>query len=137
MQTYIIFFGKSQDFTFNAFDRNGYVPDFNLVIRDFDLLESSFFTVDDAGNQDILAKYNFRTKDGRIYSLLKLYSLAQAFNGSRIAGSTYGVSILSTGDLQFSSENNQLLKKAKELFGKKSLNGLKFNKSNFFAFLLF
>jgi hypothetical protein len=132
MHTYIIFFGKSQDFTFNAFDRNGYIKDFNQVIKDFDLLESGYFTVDDPLNREILAKYNFRTKDGRSYSLLKLYSLAQAFNGSRIAGSIYGVAILSTNDILFSKENVQLLKNAKEYFAKKSMNGLKFNKSNFY-----
>lgn len=131
MKTHLIFFGKSQDFTFLAFDRNGLISDFNSIIKDFDLLESIHFTTDDISNKEILAKYHFTAKSGVKYSLLKLYSLAQAVDGNRIAGSTFGVGLLSESDILFSEKNISLLKVAKENFAKLSLNGLKFNKSNF------
>ena len=44
MKTYLFFFGKSQDFTFEVFDEFGKVNDFNKIIKDFDLLESEYFT---------------------------------------------------------------------------------------------
>lgn len=131
MKNYLIFFGKSQDFTFHSFDNTGIINDFNVVIKDFDLLESSYFTTDDITNKEILSKYNFVTKSGDKYSLIKLYSLAQAVDGNRIAGSTYGVALLSDNDILFSNKNISILKVAKENFAKLSLNGLKFNKSNF------
>ncbi|MFZ9743092.1 MAG: hypothetical protein ACO3B0_05845 [Chitinophagaceae bacterium] len=131
MNTYIIFFGKSQDFTFYAFDNAGVITDFNSVIRNFDQLESNIFSVDDADNKEILAKYVFSTTKGKMYSLLKLYSCAQASNGSRISGSTYGVAILSEGDIQLSKFNVGLLQSAKSSFGKLVLSGIKFLKSDF------
>jgi hypothetical protein len=131
MQTYIVFFGKSQDFTSYFFDKNGIVVDFNRIIKDFDLLESKLFTVDDINNREILARYKFVTNQGKPYSLLKLYSLAQAYSGSRISGSIYGVAILSEGDIAISRTNLDLLQEAKKNLAKLSLNGLKFNKSNF------
>ncbi|MFM7156956.1 MAG: hypothetical protein ACKO0Y_03995, partial [Bacteroidota bacterium] len=131
MNTYIIFFGKSQDFTFHAFDNAGLIADFNLVIRNFDQLESNIFSVDDAENKDILAKYVFSTSKGKTYSLLKLYSCAQASNGSRISGSTFGVAILSEGDIQITNFNISLLQSAKGSFAKLVLSGIKFIKSDF------
>lgn len=127
---YIVFFGKSQDFTSIYYDRNGWVADFNLIIRDFSLLESKVFTVDDIKNKEILSRYFF-TSQGQEYCLVKLYSLAQAMNGARIAGSTYGVGLLSDQAIDFSKENLDLLRAAKDNFAKLSLDGLKFNKSNF------
>ena len=47
MKTYLFFFGKSQDFTFEVFDEFGKVNDFNKIIKDFDLLESEYFNIDD------------------------------------------------------------------------------------------
>ena len=131
MNTYILFFGKSQDFTFYAFDNAGLIADFNAIIRNFDQLESNIFSVDDADNRDILAKYVFSTSKGKVYSLLKLYSCAQASNGSRISGSTYGVALLSEGDVQMSKFNVSLLQSAKQSFAKLSLSGIKFSKSDF------
>ena len=131
MSTYLIFFGKSQDFNFYAFDSKGYIHDFSSVIKDFDKLESNYFTVDAIDNQDILAKYVFQSNSGAGFSLLKLYSFAQAINGHRIVGSTVGVAFLSSYDLALSEFNVSLLRKAKDNLSKLSLNGLKFNKSNF------
>ncbi len=130
MKTCIIFFGKSQDFIFYAFDESNLIENFDNVIRNFDLLESKNFTVDDINNKEILAKYNFKVLN-KSFSLIKLFSFAQAFNGDRIAGSIYGVALLSEMDLEFSKNNLDLLKAAKENFAKLSLNSLKFNKSDF------
>ncbi len=130
MGMYLVFFGKSQDFTSLYYDRNGWVADFNSVIRDFSLLESKVFTVDDINNKEILSRYFF-TAQGKEYCLVKLYSLAQAMSGARIAGSTYGVGLISDRAIDFSKENLDLLRAAKDNFAKLSLDGLKFNKSNF------
>lgn len=127
---YIVFFGKSQDFTSCYYDRNGRVADFSSVIRDFSLLESKVFTVDDIKNKEILSR-NFFTSQGKGYCLVKLYSLAQAMSGARIAGSIYGVGLVSDHAIDFSKENLDLLREAKDNFAKLSLDGLKFNKSNF------
>jgi len=131
MKTYLIFFGKSQAFIFHAFDRHNYIDNFSNVIKDFELLESDVFNIDDISNKEILAKYNFKSKQGRPYSLIKLYSFAQAFSSERIAGSIYGVALLSEANLTISQQNLELLRDAKENFAKLSLNGLKFNKSDF------
>ncbi len=130
MSTYIIFFGKSQDFTTCYYDRDNPIHDFNPVIKDFDLLESKNFTVDDIKNKEILSRYFF-TAQGKSYCLLKLYSFAQAYSGNRIAGSIYGVGLLSDKAINLSKNNLELLRVAKDNFAKLSLEGAKFNKSNF------
>ena len=127
---YIVFFGKSQDFTSIYYDRNGWIADFNAVIRDFSLLESRVFTIDDINNKEILSRYFF-TAQGKGYCLMKLYSLGQAMSGARIAGSIYGVGLLSDRAIDFSKENLDLLRAAKDNFAKLSLVGIKFNKSDF------
>jgi hypothetical protein len=130
MGTYLVFFGKSQDFTIQFYDRNNPIDNFNNVIKDFDLLESKIFTVDDIKNKEILSRYCFTTQ-GKIFCLLKLYSFAQAFSGNRIAGSIYGVALLSDKLIDFTKNNLALLRAAKDNFAKLSLDGAKFNKSNF------
>ena len=132
MKTYLLFFGKSQDFTTCAFDSNNNIEDFNTVIKDFDLLESKIFTVDGIDNMEMLSKYNFVAKDGKKFSLLKLYSFAQAYSGDRIAGSIYGVALLSEGDISLSKINFNILTSAKSNFAKLCLNGLKFKSSDFY-----
>jgi hypothetical protein len=127
---YIIFFGKSQDFTTCYYDRDNPIHDFDSVIKDFDLLESKVFTVDDIKNKEILSRYFFTIK-GHNFCLLKLYSFAQAYSGSRIAGSIYGVGLLSESAINFTKDNLELLREAKDNFAKLSLGGVKFNKSNF------
>lgn len=132
MKTYLIFFGKSQYFTTHAFDNHDYIEDFNTIIKDFDLLESKVFTVDALDNKEIFAKYHFTSREGTKYSLIKLYSFAQAFSGDRIAGSIYGVAILSEQDIALSKTNINILKLAKEQFAKLCLNGKKFKTSDFY-----
>jgi hypothetical protein len=131
MNTYLIFFGKSQDFTFHAFDNTSYINDFNSVIKDFDELESKLFTIDDVSNKEILSKYNFN-KNGKNYSLLKLYSLGQATNGSRIAGSIYGVAMLSDNEIELTESNNAILNVVKKNFTSLCLDGAKFKMSDFY-----
>jgi hypothetical protein len=131
MNTYLIFFGKSQDFTLHAFDSSQYINDFNSVIKDFDELESKTFTVDDVSNNEILSKYNFK-KNGKNYSLLKLYSLGQAANGSRISGSIYGVALLSENEIDISETNNAILNTVKKNFANLCLDGVKFKTSDFY-----
>lgn len=131
MNNYLIFFGKSQDFTSYYFDRNGQVANFNEVIRNFDLLESKLFTVDRVDNKEILSRYNFSLPSGKKYSLLKLYSFAQAFDGSRIDGSIFGVALLSEEEIRFTKKNLNLLKSAKDLFAELTIQKLKFIKTNF------
>ncbi len=130
MSTYISFFGKSQDFTEKYYDHNGPIHDFNEIIKDFHLMESKTFTVDDIKNKEILARYYF-TAEGKTYSLLKLYSFAQALNGNRVAGSIYGVGLISDENINITPDNLALLREAKDAFAKLSLDGLKFNKSDF------
>ena len=130
MSIYLAFFGKSQDFTTSYYNRAEPIQDFNTVIKDFDILESKTFTVDDIKNKEILSRYFFNIK-GQKFCLLKLYSFAQAFSGNRIAGSIYGVGLLSENNINITDANLSLLRAAKDNFAKLSLDGLKFNKSNF------
>lgn len=128
-KTYLLFFGKSQNFEFHAFDSEKYIADFNSIIKDFDELESKYFTVEDISDEQILSKYNIE-KGGTRYSLIKLYSFAQAYSGSRISGSIFGVALLSSKDLKISKTNIGILKAAKQELAKLSLDGYKFNTSN-------
>ena len=79
---YIIFFGKSQSFEFHAFDENGIINDFDSVIKDFELLESKWFTIDRTDNKPILSRYEFNSNNQK-FCLLKLYGFAQASGGAR------------------------------------------------------
>lgn len=130
MNFYLAFFGSSEGFTSYIFDSQGIVNDFKKSIEERGLLESSVFTTDNTQNKEILARYIFKA-DGKTYSLLKLYSFAQAANISRIDGCTYGVAIISNGLVKITKNNLDLLRVAKDNFAKLSLNGLKFNKSDF------
>ena len=131
MANYLFFFGKSQDFTTYAFDQNDYIADFNVVIKNFHLLESQYFNIDDINNGEILAKYLFNDDNGKRYSLLKLYSFAQALDGNRISGSSYGVALLSDSDLVIGTENYNILRAAKDNFSKLCILNSKFTKSDF------
>ncbi|MGB1295382.1 MAG: hypothetical protein ACPG6V_07855 [Flavobacteriales bacterium] len=130
METYLIFFGKSQDFNAVYFNTEKKVEDFDKVIKDFDFLESKIFTIDNVMNNEILSRYIFKNKEKK-YSLLKLYSFAQAVNGSRVSGSIFGVGILSSENIKLSDSNIKLLKVAKDSFEKLSISNKKFTKSNF------
>jgi hypothetical protein len=130
MIKHLFFFGKSQSFSFQAFDENEIIEDYDQFIRDFDKLESSVFTIDRTENEDILAYYKF-SKGSKSFSLLKLYSFAQAYSGERVEGSTYGVAFLSDHDIELTSRNIKLLISLKTAFGNLSLTGRKFRYADF------
>ena len=130
MSIYLVFFGKSQDFTTSYYNNTEPIQNFNTIIKDFDILESKTFTVDDIKNKEILSRYFFKINSQK-FCLLKLYSFAQAYSGNRIAGSIYGVGLLSENNINITDGNLSLLRAAKDNFAKLSLDGLKFNKSNF------
>ena len=129
MATYLIFFGKSKSFTFKAFDDQSMFENFDSIIPNFSLLESQLFSVDNTDNQPILAKSSFRSV--KEYSLLKLYSYAQASDSNRVAGSIYGVAFLSESDLSLCPENIELLFKIKNFFAELCLSRNKFKDSDF------
>jgi hypothetical protein len=133
MANYLFFFGKSQDFTAYAFDQNDYIADFNSVIKNFDLLESQYFNIDEINNGEIIAKYIFNDANGKRYSLIKLYEFAQALDGNRIAGSSFGVALLSDVNLVIGPENYNILRAAKDNFSKLCIQNSKFTKSDFLA----
>ena len=108
MSMYLVFFGKSQDFTIRYYDHEQPIEDFDNIIKDFDLLESKVFTVDDIKNKEILSRYFFRIQN-RNFCLLKLYSFAQAYNGNRIAGSIFGVGLLSENAIELNGANFDLI----------------------------
>ena len=92
---------------------------------------SSIFSIDDVSNKEILSKYNF-IKNEKKYSLLKIYSLGQANNGSRISGSIYGVALLSENEIEITETNNAILNTVKKNFANLCLDGVKFKTSDFY-----
>ena len=129
-RTYLLFFGKSQSFSFTAFDNLSAVGNFNETILDFDLLESQLFSVDRIDNKPVLAKYYF-TRNIK-FTLLKLYSYAQAFDGDRVQGSTFGVAFLSEANISVCRENIEILRTIKDAFADVCLDaGNKFTTSDF------
>jgi hypothetical protein len=132
MKNILIFFGKSQDFTFHAFDDQNYLKDFNSIIKNFNDLESQYFNIDEIENREILAYYNHIEGVGQNYSMLKLYDFAQAVDGNRIAGSSFGVALLSNSKLKLSQNNLNILRVAFDNFNKLSIRNKKFINSDFF-----
>jgi hypothetical protein len=130
MSTYLLYFGKSHGFTIKSFDNSGNLIDFDSVITDFDLLESKYITIDQFDNGPVFSKYLFEVKSIK-YSMLKLYSHAQAVNGTRVAGSIYGTALISTEDLKISKLNIDYLITAKNNFAKLCLENLKFKRADF------
>ena len=130
MSLYLVFFGKSQDFLATYYDSTNYIHNFNDIVKDFEYLESKVFTVDDVKNKEILARYFFLSNSKK-FCLVKLYSFAQAFSGNRIAGSIFGVGLISDRNIDFTNDNLSLLRAAKDKFSQLSLDGFKFIKSNF------
>jgi hypothetical protein len=130
MEKYIIFFGKSQSFKFYAFDSKGVVNNFDNIIKDFELLESKWFTVENVNNDSMFSRYEF-TIGTKKFSMLKLYGYAQASAGTRIEGSIYGVALLSEEPLVLSVANIQLLTMLKKYFSDLSLINSKFKQEDF------
>lgn len=134
MSFYLIFFGKSSEFTSFAFDSNQFLPDFERnVFKDFDQLESRFLVNDQLANALVLSKYNFSyMKKG--FSMLKMYGCAMANNANRISGSSYGVAIISDHDILVTDYNTDLLLKTTLKFKQLAIENNRFSKTNFFEF---
>jgi hypothetical protein len=131
MANYLIFFGKSQAFETVAYDESGLVANFDRVIPDFDLLESKWLVIDQPDVKPIFARYNFQVAN-KSYCLFKSYAFAQAFVGSRIEGSIFGVAILSDSAIGVTKNNLQILKTLLKSFRELCLVKSKF-KTPFFA----
>lgn len=128
---YLLFFGKSQSFTWEAFDQSGHCPNFNQLFPGFEFLESKVMTIDRRENLPVWARYRIKNREGKLFSLLKVYAFAQAFDGSRISGSTYGVALVSDYDIQWDPTNIDILEAARINFSKLVLQHQKFIKTNF------
>lgn len=131
MATYLVFFGKSQDFNACYFDESQAINNFNSVIRDFDKLESKVFNAYSEQKADTILSSEYFVQSGQPFSLLKLFGFAQAKNGGRDKGTIYGVGLISNARLSLSQKNLELLRVAKDSFAKLSLENFKFNKTDF------
>ena len=131
MATYLVFFGKSQDFNACYFDESQALDNFNAVIRDFDKLESKVFNAYSEQKADTVLSREYFVHSGQPFSLLKLFGFAQAKNGGRDKGTIYGVGLISNARLSLSQKNLELLRVAKDSFAKLSLENFKFNKTDF------
>lgn len=134
MSCYLVFFGKSSEFTSFAFDAGSYLPDFERnVFKDFDQLESRFLINDQIGNSIVLSKSNFNYIN-KSYSMLKMYGCAMANNANRITGSSYGVAIISDLDILVSDYNTNLLLKTITKFNEIAIVNNRFSKTNFLEY---
>ncbi len=131
MTNYLLFFGKSSEFTTYAFNEEGLVPDFDRkVFKDFDLLETRFLVNDQLDNKIALAKYNFDYV-GRKFSMLKIYGCAMAANADRISGSSYGIAFISENDISLSKENINLLNTVRLKFNELAIENNRFIETSF------
>jgi hypothetical protein len=135
MKNYLLFFGKSSDFTTYAFNESGLVKDFNKnIFKDFDLLETRFLVNDQLDNKIALAKYNFEY-NGLKYSMLKIYGCAMAMNSDRISGSSYGVAFISELEISLSKENINLLNSVRLKFKELVIENNRFVETSFLHFV--
>jgi hypothetical protein len=130
MADYLVFFGSSEGFNCEVFDKEGINKNFNRLFPDFEHFESKLFSTDRVDNKPILAKYKLKIA-GKSITLLKYYTFAQSSFSSRIEGSNIGVAFLSENDIQLSKINYILLKNLLLKFQQKSLNNNKFITGNF------
>ena len=130
MADYIVFFGSSEGFNCEVFDKEGININFNRLFPDFEHFESKVFYTDRADNKPILAKYKLKVA-GKSITLLKYYTFAQSSFSSRIEGSNIGVAFLSEDDLSLNKINYTLLKNLLLKFQQKTLNNNKFGSGNF------
>lgn len=135
MTNYLLFFGKSSEFTTYAFNEEGFVPDFDRkVFKDFDLLETRFLVNDQLDNKIALAKYNFDYV-GSKFSMLKIYGCAMAANADRISGSSYGVAFISEQDIYLSKENVNLLNSVRLKFKELVIENNRFIETSFIHYV--
>ena len=126
MKTYLIFFGSSDGFTYEAYDiETGEKDIFKKSFREFNQLDPTVLTTDKLENLPVYGKY--KTINGGVsISILKIYQCAQSFVSSRFGGSNIGVAIVSEKDLAFNNQNFSLLKSIHERFISKALSNGKF-----------
>ena len=126
MKTYLVFFGSSDGFTFEAFDiETGDSESFKSRFRQFDQLDPKVLVTDDLNNEPVFGKYRI-TNSGTNLSMIKVYQCAQSNISSRIGGSNIGVAIVSEKDLAFNVQNLNLLKSFHQNFVKKALSNGRF-----------
>jgi len=130
MADFLVFFGSSEGFNCEVYDKEGINTNFNRLFPDFEHFESKVFSTDRADNQPILAKYKLKIA-GKSITLLKYYTFAQSSFSSRIEGSNIGVAFLSEDDLSLNKINFTLLKNLLLKFQQKTLNNNKFGSGNF------
>ena len=126
MKTYLIFFGSSDGFTYEAYDiETGEKDIFKKSFREFNQLDPTVLTTDKLEDLPVYGKY--KTINGGVsISILKIYQCAQSFVSSRFGGSNIGVAIVSEKDLAFNNQNFSLLKSIHERFISKALSNGKF-----------
>jgi hypothetical protein len=126
MKTYLIFFGSSDGFTYEAYDiETGEKDIFKKSFREFNQLDPTVLTTDKLENLPVYGKY--KTINGGVsISILKIYQCAQSFVSSRFGGSNIGVAIVSEKDLAFNYQNFSLLKSIHDRFISKALSNGKF-----------
>jgi hypothetical protein len=126
MKTYLIFFGSSDGFTYEAYDiETGEKDIFKKSFREFNQLDPTVLTTDKLENLPVYGKYK-TINEGVSISILKIYQCAQSFVSSRFGGSNIGVAIVSEKDLAFNYQNFSLLKSIHDRFISKALSNGKF-----------
>lgn len=135
MKTYLVFFGSSDGFTFEAFDiETGDSDSFKSRFRQFDQLDPKIIVTDDINNVPVYGKYRVKMS-GVSLSILKVYHCAQANISSRIGGTNIGVALVSEKDLSFTSENLKLIDDFQARFRQKALSNGKFIEKSFTSFV--
>lgn len=133
MKSYLIYFGSSDGFEFEAFDlQTGDSDSFKNRFRQFDQLDPKFLVTDDLSNKPVFGKYRI-VHSGINISILKIYQCAQSNISSRIGGSNIGVALVSEQNLSFNSQNLKVLKSLLEEFTSKALHDGKFKEKSFTA----
>lgn len=131
MKSYLIYFGSSDGFEFEAFDlQTGDSDSFKNRFRQFDQLDPKFLVTDNLSNKPVFGKYRI-VHSGINISILKIYQCAQSNISSRIGGSNIGVALVSEQNLSFNSQNLKVLISLLEQFTSKALHDGKFKEKSF------
>ncbi|MFN5912688.1 MAG: hypothetical protein ACK45H_15200 [Bacteroidota bacterium] len=122
MKTYLVFFGSSDGFEFEAFDiASGDRDSFKTRFKNFDQLDPKFIISDNYNNPTVFGKYRV-SFNGVPLSVIKAYQCAQSNVSSRVEGSNIGVALVSERDLAFIPENINLIKELLKAFTEEALN---------------
>lgn len=122
MKTYLVFFGSSDGFEFEAYDiSSGDRDGFKMRFKNFDQLDPKFIISDNYNNPTVYGKYRI-TFNGVPLSIIKAYQCAQSNVSSRLEGSNIGVALVSEKDLAFVPENINLINELLKAFTEETLN---------------